>query len=55
MAVVFQVREYTDQFPMQHLLVKALHKRFREEGIVIPYPIRTLDLGGLGLPEKLIN
>jgi small-conductance mechanosensitive channel len=55
MAVVFRVREYTDQFPMQHLLVKALHKRFREEGIVIPYPIRTLDLGGLGLPEKLTN
>lgn len=35
---------------MQHLLIKALHRRFREEGIVIPYPIRTLDFSGSAAP-----
>lgn len=50
MAVVFRVKEYADQFLMQHLLIKALHRRFREEGIVIPYPIRTLDFSGSAAP-----
>lgn len=52
MAVVFRVKEYADQFLMQHLLIKALHRRFREEGVVIPYPIRTLDLSGAAMPAN---
>ncbi len=29
---------------LKHEFVKRLHKRYREEGIVIPFPIRTLDM-----------
>jgi small-conductance mechanosensitive channel len=33
---------YVDQLLIRHEFIKRLHKRFDEEGIVIPYPIRTL-------------
>jgi small-conductance mechanosensitive channel len=36
------VRYYGDQFVFKHEFVKRLHRRFREDGIVIPFPIRTL-------------
>ncbi|WP_170218305.1 mechanosensitive ion channel family protein [Flagellimonas lutaonensis] len=39
---------YENQFQMRHEFVKMLHKRFNKEGIVIPFPIRTLHL-----PESL--
>ncbi|MCA9788793.1 MAG: mechanosensitive ion channel family protein [Cyanobacteria bacterium HKST-UBA04] len=42
--LMFEVPEYTDFFPIRHELVKALHARYRQEGINIPYPIRTLDI-----------
>jgi len=47
--ILFQVREFAHQAPLQHLLIKALHKRFGEENITIPFPIRTLDLSGVDL------
>jgi len=37
--------DYDSQFRVQHNLIKTIHKRFAHEGIVIPYPIQTLDLG----------
>jgi small-conductance mechanosensitive channel len=40
--VVLRYRDYGVQFLAQHELVKALHKRYREEGIEIPFPIRTV-------------
>ncbi len=40
------VREFTDQFPVQHELRKRLFKRFKEEGIEIPFPQRTVYLRG---------
>lgn len=52
LAVVVRVKEWTDQFALRHLLIKALHKRFREEQIVIPYPMRTLTLEG-GFPVEM--
>lgn len=52
MAVFFRVHEWADQFALRHELIKALHKRFRERGIVIPYPIRTLQLDGMELVKK---
>ena len=33
-----QIREFVDQYTIQHELRKRLVKRFREEGIRIPYP-----------------
>jgi small-conductance mechanosensitive channel len=35
-----------DQYPVQHELRKRILKRFREEGIEIPFPHRTVYLKG---------
>jgi small-conductance mechanosensitive channel len=40
--VRMMVREFTSQGPIQHAFIKRLHRRFHEEGIVIPFPIRTV-------------
>jgi small-conductance mechanosensitive channel len=42
--VILRVREFTDQYLVKHEFVKRLHERYRQEGIVIPYPIRTLQI-----------
>ncbi len=40
--VILRVREYVDQHPIRHEFVKRLHRRYNEEGIEIPFPIRTV-------------
>lgn len=40
--LICQVQEFTDQFLAQHELRKRILKRFRREGIEIPFPIRTV-------------
>lgn len=40
--LICQVAEFVDQYLVQHELRKRLFKRFRREGIEIPFPIRTL-------------
>jgi small-conductance mechanosensitive channel len=35
---------YRASLVVKHELVKRLHARYRQEGIILPYPIRTLDL-----------
>lgn len=40
--VILRAREFTDQYLVKHEFVKRLHARFRDDGIVIPFPIRTL-------------
>lgn len=42
--VVLRVREFVNKYLIQHDFIKTLHKRYKEEGIVIPFPIRTLDM-----------
>lgn len=42
--LVCHVREFTDQFPVQHELRKRILKRFREEGIEIPFPHKVVYL-----------
>ena len=37
-----RVGRFDRQFPVRHALVKRIHARYREEGIEIPFPIRTL-------------
>ncbi len=39
---ILRASEHTHQFTLRHAFIKNLISRFREEGIVIPYPIRTL-------------
>ncbi|MGY8777279.1 MAG: mechanosensitive ion channel family protein [Longimicrobiales bacterium] len=36
------VREIRSQGPIRHEFIKRLHKRYKAEGIEIPYPIRTV-------------
>jgi len=42
--LICQVAEFTDQYLSQHELRKRIFKRFRQEGIEIPFPIRTVYL-----------
>ncbi len=42
--LICQVKEFSDQYPVQHELRKRIFKRFRDEGIEIPFPHRTVYL-----------
>lgn len=52
--VVLRTREYADQYLLVSEFIKALHRRYRTEGITIPYPMRVLQVDGFpavaGLP-----
>jgi small-conductance mechanosensitive channel len=49
---VLRGRGFTDQFLVKHEFVKRLRARYAAEGIVIPFPIRTLELPS-EIEEKL--
>ena len=38
--VVMPVKEFTQQFALRHEFMKEIHRRYREEGIEIPYPVK---------------
>ncbi|HVO67069.1 MAG TPA: mechanosensitive ion channel family protein [Syntrophales bacterium] len=40
--VHLHVKEFVDQYAIKHEFIKRLHKRYREEGIQIPFPVRTV-------------
>ena len=42
--LICQVQEFTDQYPVKHELRKRIFRRFREEGVEIPFPHRTVYL-----------
>lgn len=44
--VILRAGEFTGQYLVKHEFVKRLHARFRAEGIVIPFPIRTVHNAG---------
>lgn len=41
--VILRVKEVVDQHLIKHEFIKRLHKRYKKEGIVIPYPIRAIN------------
>ena len=41
---ILHVQLFTNQYLLKHEFIKEITKRYREEGINIPFPIRTLDL-----------
>ncbi|HEX2149641.1 MAG TPA: mechanosensitive ion channel family protein [Actinomycetota bacterium] len=43
--VILRVKEHTDQYLVRHEFVKRVHDRYRETGIVIPFPIQTVIAG----------
>jgi small-conductance mechanosensitive channel len=42
--VILGVAEFSDQYRIKHEFIKRLHRRYREEGIRIPAPTRTVAL-----------
>jgi small-conductance mechanosensitive channel len=44
--LLFQVAEFSNQYRVRHELRKRILRRFREEGIGIPFPTRTVYLAG---------
>ncbi len=43
-SVNLRAKRFADQYLIRHEFIKRLDSRFRQEGIVIPRPIRTVDL-----------
>ena len=43
-SVILRAQEFTERYVLMHEFVKALHRRYKSEGIVIPYPMRTLQI-----------
>ncbi len=44
--VIIRVKEFADQFPVKHELVKEIHKAFKEQGIEMPHATRTVYMKG---------
>lgn len=42
--VILRAHEYANRFVLKSEFVKAIYRRFNEEGICIPYPIRAINL-----------
>jgi small-conductance mechanosensitive channel len=40
--VILRARTFVDNYLIKHEFIKALQEKYREEGIVIPFPIRTV-------------
>jgi len=40
--VILRAKEYVDSYRVKHEFIKRLHERYNKEGIVIPFPIRTV-------------
>ncbi len=57
--VILGVGEFSGQFRIKHEFIKRLHKRYRDEGIRIPAPTRTVALqqgavGAVAIPQQRI-
>ncbi|AZP23641.1 mechanosensitive ion channel family protein [Streptomyces aquilus] len=54
--VILGVGEFSDQFRIKHEFIKQLHKRYRQEGIRIPAPARTVALqqGSVTIPQQRV-
>ena len=44
--VILRAKEVVDQYLIKHEFMKKLHDRYRKEGIVIPFPTRTVYMEG---------
>ncbi len=42
-SVILRAKEFKDQYLIKHEFIKRLHKRYAQEGITIPYPIRAIN------------
>jgi small-conductance mechanosensitive channel len=49
MSVFLRAATFSDQFRLRHTLIKRLIRRYRQEGIVIPFPTQTIQSPDLTL------
>lgn len=47
-SVIMRAQTFVDQYLITHEFIKRIHRRFDEEGIVIPFPIVALNTGQEG-------
>ncbi|MCJ7444654.1 MAG: mechanosensitive ion channel family protein [Methanotrichaceae archaeon] len=52
LTVILRARDFNYQYPIRHEFIKRLHKRYGEEGIEIPYPMRNLYIRELNPTSK---
>jgi small-conductance mechanosensitive channel len=50
--VILRARTFVDNYLIIHEFIKALHAKYRETGIVIPFPIRTVHVKSEAEPES---
>lgn len=53
LTVMLRAKEYFNRFFIKSAFIKALHQRYKEEGIVIPYPIRAINTSQEGVDFKM--
>ncbi len=41
-SVILRAQQFVDQYIIKHEFIKKLHKRYKQENIEIPFPIRTI-------------
>jgi len=52
LTISLRAETIADHFPVRHAFIKELHRRFVEEGIVIPFPQRTVHLSQPTAPAE---
>jgi small-conductance mechanosensitive channel len=52
--VILRGKEYTDQYLIKHEFIKRLAKRYREENIQIPFPMRTVQVQHLDADGQVL-
>ncbi|MDD3088554.1 MAG: mechanosensitive ion channel family protein [Candidatus Omnitrophica bacterium] len=52
-SVIMRGKEFVDGYLIKHEFIKRLRKRYAQEGIIIPYPIRTLDWNDNSSPLRV--
>ena len=50
--VILRVKTVTDQHLVRHEFIKKIHDRYQQEGIIIPFPIRTVSLEQAEMQER---
>ena len=44
LTVILRGKEFAEQHPLRHEFIQRLHERYKQEGIEIPFPVRTVYL-----------
>ena len=53
LTVVLRAKQFVDQYLIKHEFIKRLHARYEQEGIAMPFPIRTIQARGV-LPVQIV-